>query len=379
MAAEGRSTVTEQSSGRASRRQTGRRERNNPPSHVRSVPYGGTAVLLYWLEPGLNFLWQGERVKRLLIAALALLALLGGSAFLYFRLQPEPQPSQVVYGSGRIEADEVRLAPEVAGRLIEYRGREGESVEQGQLVARIDAVDYELQAGQAAAQQRASQRSASQIDAQIHLAEHHAGTARQELARYEKLRRQGWVTIPQLDLRRNAYLTVADQARTLRQQRAQADAQTEVATQSLALSRERLRRTRLHAPLSGYILSRLAEPGEVVAAGQPVAVLADLRRVRLKIFVGETDLGRLRLGAAARIRVDAFPGRDFPARLATVDPQAQFTPRDVHTQDERARTVYGVTLEAANPQALLKPGMPADGWILWDPASSWPVRLTVPE
>lgn len=318
-------------------------------------------------------------MKRLLIIAVALLVLLGGSALLYFWLQPEPQPGQVLYGSGRIEADEVRLAPEIPGRLVEYRGREGETVRQGELVARIDPVDYELQAGQAAAQQRASQRSASQIDAQIHLAEHHAGTAQQELARYEKLRRQGWVTVPQLDLRRNAYLTVADQARSLRQQRAQADAQTEVATQSLALSRERLRRTRLYAPLSGYILSRLAEPGEVVAAGQPVAVLADLRRIRLKIFIGETDLGRLRLGAPARIRVDAFPARVFPARVAAVDPQAQFTPRDVHTQDERARTVYGVTLEAANPQGLLKPGMPADAWILWDPARSWPARLTVPE
>jgi HlyD family secretion protein len=127
------------------------------------------------------------------------------------------------------------------------------------------------------------------------------------------------------------------------------------------------------------VLARLAEPGEVVAPGQPVAIIADLSRVRLRVFIGERDLGRVRLGAEARIRVDAFPDRFFPARVAQVDAQAQFTPRDVHTEDERSRTVYGVMLEASNPDAFLKPGMPADAWILWDDGAGWPARLIVPE
>jgi len=127
------------------------------------------------------------------------------------------------------------------------------------------------------------------------------------------------------------------------------------------------------------VLERLAEPGEVVAAGQPVAVVADLERVTLKVYVSEADLGRIRLDAPARIRVDAFADRWFPARVARVDAQAQFTPRDVHMEDERVRTVYGVTLEALNPDGLLKPGMPADAWILWDAASGWPAQLAIPE
>ena len=318
-------------------------------------------------------------MKRLAVIITVLLAILGGSAFLYFWLQPKPQPSQLVYGSGRIEADEVRVAPEVAGRLLLVSGREGEKVSRGDLLAQVDAVDYELQAGQALAQQTATRRSASQIDGQIDLYSHHAMTAKADLARYETLRGQGWATIPQLDLRRNAYVAAADQVSVLRQQRAQADAQVDVAGRTLSLARQRLQRTRIYAPISGSILSRLAEPGEVVAVGQPVTVLADLNMVRLKVFVSEADLGRLRLGAPARIRVDAFPNRQFDARVARGDAQAQFTPRDVHVADERARTVYGVTLEAANPQRLLKPGMPADAWILWDRSRGWPVRLTVPE
>lgn len=316
-------------------------------------------------------------MKRVWIIAAVLIAIAAGSAFTYFRLQPKPQPAGVVYGSGRIEVDEVRVALEVPGRVVELTARDGEAISKGALLARLDPIDYELQTSQAEAQQNATGRSTAQIDAQIRLAEHHAATAQADLARYETLRTKGWVTIPQLDVRRNSYHAAVDQIAVLRQQRAQSIAQTEVAARSLSLARERLGRTVIRAPLSGAMLERLAEPGEVVAAGQAVAVIANLSRIRLKMFVSEADLGRLRLGAPARIRVDAFPKRRFDARVARVDAQAQFTPRDVHMEDERVRTVYGVTLEAPNPEGLLKPGMPADAWILWDSGRGWPASFDV--
>lgn len=318
-------------------------------------------------------------MKRVWIIAAVLLAIAAGSAFLYNRLQPKPQPAQVVYGSGRIEADEVRVAPQVGGRLLQNIAQEGQSVESGQILAKVDATDYELQASQAEAQRKATSHSALTIDAQIHLADHHAGIARADLARYETLRGKGWTTLPQLDVRRNAYESAIDQASALRQQRAQALAQTEVANRSLALAREQLGRTVVRAPVSAAVLQRLAEPGEVVTAGQPIAVLANLQKIRLKIFISEEDVGRIRLGAPVRIRVDAFPDRSFDARVARVDAQAQFTPRDVHMKNERVRTVYGVTVEAVNPDGILKPGMPADAWILWNAQLGWPARLSVPE
>lgn len=318
-------------------------------------------------------------MKRVWLIAAVLLLIAAASAFVYFRMQPQPSPEQLVYGSGRIETYEVRVAPEVPGRLVENRVREGQTVGQGELIARIDPADFDLQTRQAEAERKASRFAAKQFDAQIHLAKHHAATARTELARYETLRRQGWVTIPQLDLRRNTYQEAVDRLSVLRQQRAQADARTEVASRTLGLARQRLGRTVIRSPLSGAVLERLAEPGEVIALGQPIAILSDMQKVRLKIFISEKDLGKIRLGSAARIRVDAFPSRDFPAKVAQVDAQAQFTPRDVHMADERARTVYGITLEAENPQGLLKPGMPADAWILWLEKAGWPDRLMVPE
>ena len=313
------------------------------------------------------------------LIALTLVATAGGAAYAYWRLRPQPLPAQVIYGSGRIEVDEIRVAAEVSGRLIENRAVEGQSLRAGEPLARIEPGDYELQADRAEAQRMAAQRRGSQIAAQIGLAIHHAKTAQIDLARYESLARQGWIPSQRLDQVRNAFEAATDQVSVLRQQQAEADAQTVVAAKSAALARSEIDKTRIAAPLSAAVLERLAEPGEVVAVGQPLAVLANLRTVKLKVFVAERDLGRVRLGAPARIHIDAFAGRDFPARVRRVDPQAQFTPRDVHMADERSRTVYGVTLEATNPDGLLKPGMPADSWILWDAKSGWPKTLRVPE
>jgi len=140
-------------------------------------------------------------------------------------------------------------------------------------------------------------------------------TAKVDLARYERLGREGWIPAQRLDLVRNNYAAAVDQIGVLRQQRAQAEAQVAAAAKSLALARSQLAKTRIQVPLSASVLERLVEPGEVVAAGQPVAILANLSTVRLKVFVGERDVGKVRLGALVRIRVDAFPDRYFEARV----------------------------------------------------------------
>lgn len=314
-----------------------------------------------------------------LLVALGLALLAGGSAIAYWRLKPPPAPAQVIYGSGRIEAEEVRVGLELGGRLVENRAVEGATLRAGAPLARIEPVDVALQSDRAAAQQAAAAATEAQVVSQMGLAQHHAMTARADLDRYETLARDGYAPAQRLDVVRNTYQAAADQVAVLKAQRAEAAAQARAAGKVLELSRSQLAKTRVVAPITGAVLQRLAEPGEVVAAGQPVAVLADLTRVKLRVFVGERDLGKVRLGAPARIRVDAFPDRHFIARVARVDAQAQFTPRDIHMQDERSRTVYGVTLEAPNPQAVLKPGMPADAWILWNARAGWPSRLTAPQ
>lgn len=311
--------------------------------------------------------------------AIGLVILVVGTAIAWWALRPQALPQQVIYGNGRIETSEVRIGVEVAGRLLEINAVEGSTLEQGALVARIDESDYALQVEQAAAQRAAALRAAETLAPQIEVAKHHAETANADLRRTETLASQGAASVRDRDLQRNANAAANSQVSALQTQRAEAQARAEVASKALSLAQSRIGKAKIYAPISGAVLQRLAEPGEVVAPGQAVAVMADLSIVRLKVFILERDLGKIRLGAPARIRVDAFDQRDFPAQVARVDAQAQFTPRDVHMEDERTRTVFGVILEAPNPEGLLKPGMPADAWILWDEKPGWPDRLTIPD
>jgi HlyD family secretion protein len=112
------------------------------------------------------------------------------------------------------------------------------------------------------------------------------------------------------------------------------------------------------APVAGIVTERLAEPGEVLAAGAAVALLVELDRPWLTVFIGEPDLGRLRLGQ--EVEVVTGSGDTRKGRVEFVSPQAEFTPKNVQTRDERAKLVFRVKVALPNEDGLFKPGMPAE-------------------
>ncbi len=142
-----------------------------------------------------------------------------------------------------------------------------------------------------------------------------------------------------------------------------ARAQAASAHAGLHLAEIQLARTELRAPFAGIVLSRSLEPGEVVAPGREVLAIADLSTVDLKIFVGETEIGRVVPGQAVEVRIDTFPDRPYSGHVAYISPQAEFTPRIIQTQQERVKLVYLVKISVSNPNLELKPGMPADAWL----------------
>ena len=117
---------------------------------------------------------------------------------------------------------------------------------------------------------------------------------------------------------------------------------------------------RVFAPLDATVLTKAAEPGEVVAANRPILLLGDLDHPWIKVYVSETALGKVRLGDAARIFVDSFPGRPFQGRVTWISDQAEFTPKNIQTAEERVNLVYAVKISIQNAQRRLKAGMPAD-------------------
>lgn len=152
----------------------------------------------------------------------------------------------------------------------------------------------------------------------------------------------------------------AAQAEPSPEQLALAQAQVDTARAAMVVIQAQLDRLVLVVPMDGVVLSRQVEPGEFVMPGTPLATIARLDELTITVYVPEDRYGAIRLGQVAQVRVDSFPGQTFPALVQRIAEQAEFTPRNVQTEEGRRTTVFAVKLSVENPEGQLKPGMPAD-------------------
>jgi HlyD family secretion protein len=141
-----------------------------------------------------------------------------------------------------------------------------------------------------------------------------------------------------------------------------AKAQVLSAEAALELAKIQLKHTELSAPFNGILVSRNVEPGEVVSPGREVISLADLSKVDLKVFVGETEIGKVKPGQDVEVKNDTFPSKTYAGTVTFISPEGEFTPKIIQTHKERVKLVYLVKITIANPDLELKPGMPADAW-----------------
>lgn len=268
-------------------------------------------------------------------------------------------PASGISGSGRIEADDVRVGAKIPGRIASLTASEGDRVERGQLLARLDAPEIGARVDRAQAGLEAARAALDQARARVGVLEHHAGKAEIDLERMRALYATGAASSRQVDEAENAYEEMAGQLAAARAAVAEAEASIRERRAALdeaaALAAER----EVVSPITGVVLYRLAETGEVLDAGRPIFVLIDPASLHLTVYVAETDIDRVHLGDAASVVLDALAERAFVGTVTKIAEEAQFTPRDVHMADERARLVFAVEIELDNTNGVLKPGMPA--------------------
>jgi HlyD family secretion protein len=318
-------------------------------------------------------------MKRAWLATpLFLVVLAAGSYGLYVYLTPAPLPDGLLYGNGHIEGTEVRVASEVTGRVIDSTLVEGKAIKAGDLLVRIDDTDLRIQLTQAQAAKADLERLQSRQEAELEPLHHHLATAQSDLVRYRTLAQSGVATPQRVEQAENAFQEAQRQVTSLEGQISATAALLAVARQRADLAQTQIEKAEIKAPISGVILVKAIEVGEFATPGKPIAVLVDLQTLELKVFIPEADLGKIKLGEAARIKISAFPDKLYAARVSRIDQQAQFTPRDIHMPEERTRMVFGVTLGVDNPAGELKPGIPADAWIRWKEGIEWPGKLVVP-
>ena len=307
-----------------------------------------------------------------------LVALAGASYGIYVYLKPPSLQDGFVYGNGRIEGTEVQVSSEVTGRVLTSRLVEGTTVNAGEALVTLDSADLSVRVEQAQAEQEAAQREIPRLQSELRTAQHHLDSAQVDVERYRSLQLSSAVAAQRRDQAENALRDAQGQVAVLEERLTQAAAKVAAATNGVTLARSQLDKSSIRAPITGTVLVKNIQVGELLTPGRAVATLIDMTRMELKVYVPESEIGRIKLRDPARVRVDAYPDRYQDASVGRVDPKAQFTPRDVHMPDERVRLVFGVTLLLDNPDGQLKPGMPADAWIRWDPAVAWPSQLIVP-
>ncbi|MCC6208897.1 MAG: efflux RND transporter periplasmic adaptor subunit [Gammaproteobacteria bacterium] len=308
----------------------------------------------------------------------ALFALAGLSYGLYQALQSPPLPAGLLYGNGHIEGTAVTVSAEIAAVVTESGLVEGREVQQGELLVRLDDAEFKTRRVRGQAQAVAIQRSQTAAEEQLRTWRHHLTTAESDLTRFRELRQRGTISPQQLSQMEDRFREAQGRVGALEAQIAEIRARLIAAEQEVTLLQQQLEKTEIRAPLTGTVQTKTIEVGELATPGRAMAVLVDLSQVELKVYIPESDIGKVKLGDLARVRVDAFPDRYFEATVSRVDQRAQFTPKDVHMPDERARLVFGVVLAVDNTEGYLKPGMPADAWVRWKPEASWPNKLTVP-
>jgi len=151
-----------------------------------------------------------------------------------------------------------------------------------------------------------------------------------------------------------------------------AGAMLEKARAALSAAEADLSDSRLYAPITGRVTTKISEPGEVIAAGTPIFTLIDLDRLFLRVFLPTDKAGKVKIGNSARILPDALGKEVFEGVVTKVADTAEFTPKNVETKEQRAKLVFEVKIKVlSNKERKLKAGMPAEGWIRIDDSSSW--------
>lgn len=323
-----------------------------------------------------------SRQTRAWIAVLAVLFLAAAAGVAWWRLKPPPIPPGIAMSNGRIEATEVDIATKLAGRVKDVLAEEGDMVEAGQVVARMDTSALDAQLLQAQAQVEEAKHAVDAAIALVDQRESELQFAQATLKRSQDLVARGFISPQKLDADRTAMLSAKAALAAARHSVTQAKSAVKAAQAAVQRVQTDIDDSVLKAPRTGRVQYRLAEPGEVLGAGGKVLNILDLSDVYMTVFLPEALAGRLAVGAEARLVFDAAPQYVVPAKVSYVAAEAQFTPKTVETQSERQKLVFRVKAQIdpdllRKYQTRVKAGLPGVAYVRVDPATPWPETLQV--
>ncbi|MBD3384162.1 efflux RND transporter periplasmic adaptor subunit [candidate division KSB1 bacterium] len=270
------------------------------------------------------------------------------------------QHSDALYGSGTIEAAEITISSQSMGEMLSVFVEEGDVVQAGQVIARVDTEKLVLKKQKLMAGMDELEFNLQNAGQSIDLAEENLENVKKKFERIKKLLHDQSTTQQKYDDIETAYRTASIQAQHAQNAYKALTAKKRQLGVDLDLIHSRLRDTLIRSPLTGTVLTTYTQAGEMVREGSPIVKIADLDRMKINVYVSEPDLGRIRIGETVDIRIDTFPEERFSGKVAWISPKAEFTPKNVQTREARTDLVYAVKVRMENPQGVFKIGMPAD-------------------
>lgn len=318
------------------------------------------------------------------VIALGVVSVVIGLAYAYGGRLLGNGARPVVNVTGTIEATQVDLSVKITGRITARLVNEGDRVNEGQVLVRLDAEELlsEVRRQEAAVRTAeatlrdllagARREEIEEARAGVRSAEATRVWTERDYRRAEELSRKELIAAQEVDRARQAFEVAAAQEQTARQrlglllagsrpeQIEAARGQLAQAQSALAIAKSRLREMTLVSPFSGVVLRKNMEVGETANPGVPILTLMNPRELWVRAYVPEEEIGRIKVGDPARVKVDAYPARSFPGRISEIASEAEFTPKNVQTKKERVNLVFRIKIMVDNPEGILKPGMPAD-------------------
>jgi len=323
---------------------------------------------------------------RLVVVLLTVVLALGLAA--WYVLRGGREETDVVRVSGNVEVTDVQVSFKIPGWVQSRPVDEGQTVAAGRVVAELETADLKVERTAQEAALAAAQAILAELvagsrpqeiaaaEAAVEAAKANAFDAETNFRRISRLERGDLAAQQEYDTGQAHYEAAQAQLRETqeryklvkegprKEQIAQAKARVQQAQSAVDLVKTRLDYAVLRSPLSGVVLSKNIEPGEYVVPGTPVVTIGDLVNVWVRAYINERDLGRVKLGLPVRVVTDTYSNKIYWGRVSFISSEAEFTPKNVQTQEERVKLVYRVKIDIKNPNMELKPGMPADAEIL---------------
>jgi HlyD family secretion protein len=331
-------------------------------------------------------------MKRILL--IVLIALIIAGLLYAFFTRDKKEGNDFIKVSGNIEATEVDVGFKISGRIISRSFEEGDWVDEGKVLAKLDNEDLRNRLDVARATLTSAQARLSKLlagsrpeeireaEAAVHQAQFDLENKQIQYDRTKVLYDRHVIPKETFDNAETAFkvakatLQRAMETYTLVKVGPRiediddAKAQVEQARASVKLNETQLGYTTLYSPISGVVLVKSGEIGEVVNPGTSIVTLADIKNIWLKAYIPETDLGKVKWGQEVIVTTDLHPKKEYRGKVSFISSQAEFTPKQIQTEKERVNLVYRIKVDIPNPDRELKPGMPADGKILLTSSTS---------